>query len=82
MDEITPVGIERMAGDIPFVEPLHDDDLGRCRGVGLARRQGFVVGPDRLLAFDVALGLLDRVRVIENLDVAAAAERGAAHGGC
>src|SRR6266576_5583058 len=59
VDEIAAVRIEDVPGDIPLVQSLHDDDLGRRRGIGLAGGQCFVVGPDRLLALDVALGLLD-----------------------
>ncbi len=59
VDEIAAVRIEDVPGDIPLVQPLHDDDLGRGRRIGLAGGQCFVVGPDRLLALDVALGLLD-----------------------
>ena len=70
-----------MPGDIPLVQSLHDDDLGRGRRIGLAGRQGLVVGPDCLLALDVALGLLHRVRVVEDLDIAATSERRAAHRG-
>ena len=48
MDEIAAVRIEDVPGDIPLVQPLHDDDLGRGRRIGLAGGQCFVVGPDRL----------------------------------
>src|SRR2546421_59629 len=55
MDEIAAVRIEDMPGDIPLVQSLHDDDLGRGRRIGLAGRQRLVVGPDCLFPLDVAL---------------------------
>src|SRR5438045_4210492 len=81
VDEIAAVRIEDVPGDIPLVQSLHDDDLGRGRRIGLAGRQRLVVGPDRLLALDVALGLLHRVWIVEDLDIAATAQRRTAHRG-
>ena len=72
MDEIASIRVEDVPSDVPLVEALHDDDLGRRGGVGLAGRQRLVVGPNCGLTLDIALGLLHRVGVIEDLDIAAA----------
>jgi hypothetical protein len=73
--------IETHTGQIPGVQPVHDEHNGAVPLVIQPRRERRQEKRVRLLALPIALGLRRIVRVVDDNPIAALPGGGAAHGG-